>query len=72
MDMSVLVDSQGDMINRIETYVTNAAEHTAKGVNEMRRAVLHQKRARKKMCCIIFVILIAVLIAVLVPVLSNG
>ena len=61
--MAVLVDAQGDMINQIEHFVQSAADHTNKGVEEMKKAVKNQRRSRKKMCCILFLLLVAVVVA---------
>lgn len=67
LDMAVLVDAQGEMINQIDTFVSSAAEHTNKGVEEMKKAVKSQKQSRKKMCCALFCILFLVIICIVVP-----
>ncbi|KAI3630948.1 hypothetical protein MIR68_011031 [Amoeboaphelidium protococcarum] len=66
LDMAVLVDAQGEMINQIETYVASAAEHTNKGVEEMKKAVKMQKKSRKKMCFIMFCLLMLIVIVIIV------
>jgi syntaxin 1A/syntaxin 1B/2/3 len=68
LDMAVMVDAQGDMINQIENYVSSAADNTNKGVEEMRKAVKLQKASRKKMCCVlVLIIIIVIVVAVAVP-----
>lgn len=64
--MAVLVDAQGDMINQIEHYVQSAADHTNKGVEEMKKAVKSQKRSRKRMCCILFLLLVLIVVVAIV------
>ena len=66
LDMSVLVEAQGDLINQIEHYVSNAVDHTNKGVEEMKKAVKSQKKSRKRMCCLLFIIMAAVIAVILV------
>lgn len=65
LDMAVLVDAQGDMINQIENYVQSAADHTAKGVDEMKKAVKYQKASRRKMFCILCLIIFVVIIVII-------
>lgn len=62
LDMAVLVDAQGDMINQIEHYVQSAADHTNKGVDQMKKAVKSQRKSRKKMCCIMFLLLVLIIV----------
>jgi len=47
MDMAVLVSTQGEMLDSIETYVQESVEYTEKGVGELKKAVKLQKKARK-------------------------
>jgi t-SNARE complex subunit (syntaxin) len=60
VDMSLLVEQQGDMINTIESQVEQAADYTGQAVVELRSAVQHQKNARKKRWCIIILLLILI------------
>ncbi len=64
--MAVLVDAQGEMINQIEHYVQSAADHTNKGVDEMKKAVKNQRKSRRRMCCILFLLLMAIVVAAVV------
>ncbi|ONM51489.1 Syntaxin 132 [Zea mays] len=64
MDMAVLVEAQGDMINNIETHVSNATNHIQQGVSALQNAKKLQKNSRKWMCYAI--ILLLVIVAVIV------
>jgi len=70
LDMSVLVESQGELLDQIEYTVSQSVNFTGKAVEELRTANQYQKRVRKKMCCIICVILI-VIIAIIAPLLVS-
>lgn len=48
MDMAMLVESQGEMINNIEKNVTNAVEYVASAKEDCKKAVRYQKKARRK------------------------
>jgi len=69
LDMSVLVESQGELLDQIEYTVGQSVNYTGKAIEELRTADKYQKKIRKKMCCIIVVIIIvvAILIAAIVP-----
>ena len=59
VDMAVLVESQGELLNQIEHNVEQAVGFVASGVDELNTASEYQKASRKKMmiiCCIIVVI----------------
>jgi len=70
VDMAVLVDAQGELLNQIEFNVSQSVAYTADGVKELKQAVVYQKKSRKKML-IIIVILIIIIIVVLAPTLST-
>jgi len=69
LDMQLLVEAQGQMLNEIEKSVDKAVDYTEKGVSEMKKAVKYQKKSRKKMfiliCCLI-VLVIVILVPTLV------
>uniref|UniRef100_V5HAF0 Putative syntaxin 1a n=1 Tax=Ixodes ricinus TaxID=34613 RepID=V5HAF0_IXORI len=48
MDMALLVESQGEMVDRIEYHVKNASAYIDTATQETRRAVRYQSKARKK------------------------
>jgi len=70
VDMAILVDSQGEMLNQIEFNVSQSVAYTAKGVEELKSAVKLQKKSRKKMY-IIIIILVIIVIVILAPVLKT-
>jgi len=70
VDMAVLVDSQGELLNQIEFNVNQSVAYTTDGVKELKQAVVLQKKSRKKML-ILIVILVIILVVVLAPVLSS-
>lgn len=69
-DLAQLVDLQQETLDVIENRVTLAKNYAEKAVEELNTAEEYQKKARKKMCCILF-IGIGVLVAVLVPTLGS-
>ena len=48
--MSVLVESQGELLDQIEYTVSQSVNYTGKAVEELRSANKYQKKVRKKMC----------------------
>nr|CAB3455760.1 unnamed protein product [Digitaria exilis] len=64
MDMAVLVEAQGDMINNIETHVSNATNHIQQGVSALQNAKKLQRNSRKWMCYAIIILLVIVVIIV--------
>ena len=46
------------MLNQVEIQVSNAAADTGKGVEALKGAVKYQKKSRKKMCILLFCLLI--------------
>ncbi|XP_047315339.1 syntaxin-132-like [Impatiens glandulifera] len=64
LDMVVLVDAQGDLLDNIETQVSNAVDHVQSGNTMLQKAKKLQKSSRKCMCYAI--ILLLVIIAVVV------
>ena len=71
LDMSVLVESQGELLDQIEYTVGQSVNYTGKAVEELRTANKYQKKTRRKMCCIICVILV-VLAVVLIPIITSS
>ncbi|KAL3134903.1 hypothetical protein ABBQ32_007869 [Trebouxia sp. C0010 RCD-2024] len=66
LDMAVLVEAQGEMLDNIEQQVGKARDHVESGVNELVQAKKYQKSTRKWMCCglVILLIIIAVIVVV--------
>lgn len=68
LDMAVLVETQGEMLDNIEKQVARGVEYVQSGTKALQEAKQYQKKTRKLMCCALFVVLIAALIIVLVVV----
>lgn len=63
VEIATLVETQGEMVNRIETHVANAKSHVDKGGAEVNQAIAYRSKARIKKficfaCLIIFVLVI--------------
>ncbi|XP_035241240.1 syntaxin-1A isoform X8 [Anguilla rostrata] len=70
MDMAMLVESQGDLVNNIEKNVRSAEEYVEKAKEETKKAVKYQSKARRKMICV--GICLAVALAILIIALAAG
>ncbi|KAK2996631.1 hypothetical protein RJ639_026641, partial [Escallonia herrerae] len=66
LDMAVPVDAQGDMLDNIETHVSNAVDHVQDGNNALQKAKTLQRNSRKWMCIAILILLIIVVVGMLV------
>ncbi|XP_063050502.1 syntaxin-2 isoform X2 [Engraulis encrasicolus] len=67
MDMAMLVENQGEMINNIEKNVTSAVDYVASAKEECKKAVRYQKKARrKKLYLVICVAVVIVLLAIII------
>jgi t-SNARE complex subunit (syntaxin) len=64
MDMALMVDAQGVLLDNIEEMVSSSAEYTESGVKELVKAKNYQNEARKKMMCIIVCFVICLLMAI--------
>lgn len=64
LDMAVLVESQGDMLDNIETQVSNAVDHVQSGTVALQKAKSLQRNSRKWMCIAIIILLIIVAVIV--------
>lgn len=75
LNMAVLVDSQGNMLDNIESQVSSAVDNVQSGNTALQRAKSLQKSSRKRMCIAILILLIIVaiiVVAVLKPWKKNG
>ncbi|KAG9445202.1 hypothetical protein H6P81_016542 [Aristolochia fimbriata] len=75
LDMAVLVEAQGDMLDNIESQVSSAVDHVQSGTTMLHRAKSLQKNSRKWMCIAIIILLLIVVIivvAVIKPWSKNG
>ncbi|XP_074604508.1 syntaxin-1A-like isoform X2 [Brevipalpus obovatus] len=65
LDMATLVESQGEMIDRIEFHVGKAVEYVKAGTEDTRKALKLQREARKKKLMIIACL--AIICLILIP-----
>ncbi|CAM9598375.1 unnamed protein product, partial [Phaeothamnion confervicola] len=68
MDLALLVEQQGELLDQIEYQVKSAADYVREGNVEIEHAITSAKSIRKRQCCIIGIILtvIAVIIIIIV------
>ncbi|XP_054811941.1 syntaxin-132-like isoform X1 [Prosopis cineraria] len=64
LDMAVLVDAQGEILDNIESQVNNAVDHVQRGTSVLQNAKKLQKNSRKWMCIAIIILLLIVAIIV--------
>ncbi|XP_076369419.1 syntaxin-like isoform X1 [Tachypleus tridentatus] len=67
MDMAMLVESQGEMIDRIEYQVEHAKDYIEAAKQDTKKALVYQSKARRKkiMIMICVVILVVILVSTL-------
>ncbi|XP_018912331.1 syntaxin-1A isoform X6 [Bemisia tabaci] len=68
MDMAMLVENQGEMIDRIEYHVEHAVDYVQTATQDTKKALKYQSKARRKkiliiICLIIFLIVLVVIFA---------
>ncbi|XP_078713413.1 syntaxin-1A-like isoform X2 [Lampetra fluviatilis] len=64
LDMAMLVESQGEMIDRIEYNVEHSVDYVERAVSDTKKAVKYQSKARRKkiiiiICCIVLITVVA-------------
>ncbi|KAL7977526.1 hypothetical protein Chor_009475, partial [Crotalus horridus] len=64
VDMAMLVESQGEMIDRIEYNVEHSVDYVERAVSDTKKAVKYQSKARRKkimiiICCVVLGIVLA-------------
>ncbi|XP_025157025.1 syntaxin-1A isoform X2 [Harpegnathos saltator] len=64
MDMAMLVESQGEMIDRIEYHVEHAVDYVQTATQDTKKALKYQSKARRKMIFITICVLISVVILI--------
>ncbi|XP_076265814.1 syntaxin 1A isoform X5 [Rhynchophorus ferrugineus] len=69
MDMAMLVENQGELVDRIEYHVETTGNHVAEGRVQLKAAEEYQSKARKKK--IFIFICLTVLIVILIIILST-
>lgn len=58
LDMAVLVESQGELLDNIEKQVQRSVEYVNYGTNALQDARKLQRNTRKWMCCALFILLV--------------
>ncbi|CAL1284331.1 unnamed protein product [Larinioides sclopetarius] len=69
VDMAVLIESQGELVDRIEHNVQNAADFVDSAANDINRAVRYKSKARKKR--VIAIICFSALIVLIILVIAG-
>lgn len=70
IDMHLLVEQQGDLLNTIEYNVQDTKGKAEAGMHELVQAYDYQKRARRKKWCVA-ILFVAIILVILVPVLVK-
>ncbi|XP_054777512.1 syntaxin-121-like [Prosopis cineraria] len=65
VDMAVLVQSQGEQLDDIESHVARASSFVKSGAQQLQTARKHQKNTRKWTCYVITLLLVIILLVVL-------
>lgn len=61
-DLGMMIHEQGDVIDSIEANVENAEVHVQQANQQLSRAADYQRKSRKTLCIIIFILVIGVVI----------
>eukprot|EP00793_Prasinoderma_coloniale_P001499 PRCOL_00003303-RA len=64
MDMAVLVEAQGEMLDNIASQVHKSVEYVKKGTTALQQAKEYQKKSRKWACCAIILLLMIIVVTV--------
>ncbi|KAK9963585.1 hypothetical protein ABG768_006758 [Culter alburnus] len=72
VDIAMLVESQGNMVDNIEVNVGKAVDHVEAAKTETKKAVRYQSKARKKTIIIVSVVLTILAVIALIVGLSVG
>ncbi|XP_029042758.1 syntaxin 1A isoform X4 [Osmia lignaria lignaria] len=66
MDMAMLVESQGEMIDRIEYHVEHAVDYVQTATQDTKKALKYQSKARRKLMFIVICLTIAFIILIII------
>ncbi|XP_026113477.1 syntaxin-2-like isoform X1 [Carassius auratus] len=72
VDMAMLVETQGEMIDNIEKNVNNAVEYVSQAKVETKKAVRYQTQARRKHIILALIVLVVLAVVALIVGLSVG
>jgi len=70
LDMSVLVEAQGEQLDSIENHVAHASSFVSHGAQQLQTAKTHQRNTRKWTCIAIILVLVIILVIV-VPIATS-
>jgi len=74
MDMAMLVESQGEMIDRIEYHVEHAVDYVQTATQDTKKALKYQSKARRNKLLLfgcIFVVVLILIIVIAVVIYNN-
>ncbi|CAL8071458.1 unnamed protein product [Orchesella dallaii] len=72
MDMAMLVESQGEMIDRIEYHVEHAVDYVQTATQDTKKALKYQSKARRKIILIAVCLLIVITLVTLAVLITIG
>jgi len=72
MDMSILVETQGDLIDQIEYSVVNSKAYTERAVKTLAETEKIVISTRKRKCCIVITVIIIIALVVLIIAIVSG
>jgi len=71
IDMAMLVESQGEMIDRIEYHVEHAVDYVQTATQDTKKALKYQSKARRKKVMLLGCVALVVLVIILAIILSS-
>ncbi|KAI1888210.1 hypothetical protein AGOR_G00182670 [Albula goreensis] len=72
VDIAMLVENQGDIVDNIETQVSKTVDHIETAKTETKKAVRYQSKARKKVVILVIVVVVLCCVLALIIGLSVG
>merc|ERR1719476_332966 len=72
MDMAMLVESQGEMIDRIEYHVEHAVDYVQTATQDTKKALKYQSKARRKKVWLFGCVVLVVVVVILAVLGSSG
>ncbi|CAM9503306.1 unnamed protein product [Discosporangium mesarthrocarpum] len=72
VDLALLVDQQGEMLDQIEFQVKSAGDYVRDANADIENAITSSKKIRKRQCCMIVIVLIIIAIIIFVVILMGN
>lgn len=69
-DLGTLVHEQGAVVDTIESNIERASGNVESGTEQLQQAATYQRKARKKMCCLVSILLVILAVIGLIIALS--